>query len=98
VGAFVALQDTSWPLRERLVFWLFGTNGTKKDVILKNEPEKLLIINDRLKKRTQTNPKTKPAMLLKINNGQKSNRRRITEPTASKLAYALPLAVSLHAF
>jgi hypothetical protein len=38
----------------------FGTNETKKDVISKNEHEKLLIIKGCSKKQTQTNPKTKP--------------------------------------
>jgi hypothetical protein len=31
--------------QKRLAVWLFETNGTEKDVILKNEPERLLKIN-----------------------------------------------------
>jgi hypothetical protein len=31
-----------------LAFWLYGTNGTKKDVILKNEPKKLFRFSKRL--------------------------------------------------
>jgi hypothetical protein len=33
---------------ERLAIWFFETNGTKKDVILKNEPKKLFRFNKKL--------------------------------------------------
>jgi hypothetical protein len=51
--------------RKRLVVWLFGTNGTKKDVILKNKAEKLLITKIQLPKTNRNKPENKAEKLLK---------------------------------
>jgi hypothetical protein len=66
--------------RKGLAFWLFGTNGTEKDVILKNEAEMLLKTNDRLPKTNLNEPKNEAEKLLKIRscgkNEPKTNLKR----------------------
>ena len=52
-------------VEKRLVFWLFGTNKTKKDVILKNEPEKLLKTQEQVQKTNRNEPKNEAEKLLK---------------------------------
>ena len=48
------------------------TCAGQKTRFLKNKPEKLLIIKNRPLKQTQIDPKTKPALLLKIKKGEKT--------------------------
>ena len=59
----------------RLEFWLFETNGTKKDVILKNKPGKLHKTNDRASKTNPNKPKNKPGNLLKMGSAGKNKAK-----------------------
>ena len=49
--------------------------GQKKDVILKNEPEKLLITKDRSPKTNRNKPENKPEKSFRIASVEKTNRK-----------------------
>jgi hypothetical protein len=51
------------------------TNGTKKDVILKNKAGKLLITNNRSPKTKRNKPKNKAEKLLKTLEGSKNKAK-----------------------
>jgi hypothetical protein len=59
--------------RKRLVVWLFETNGTKKDVIFKNEPERLLKTKDRAAKTNRNEPKNEAEKSFRIVPVEKTN-------------------------
>jgi hypothetical protein len=69
VGGRIDLQLMRFVLKGRemasvLAFW--DEWDTKKDVILKNEPERLLKTKDRPQKRTENEPENEAEKLLKI--------------------------------
>jgi hypothetical protein len=71
--------------RERLAFWLFGTFGTKKDVILKNEPEKLLKIQAWPSKTNRNEPENEAEKLLKTRScGKNKAKNKATDVVENK--------------
>jgi alpha-tubulin suppressor-like RCC1 family protein len=58
------------------VFLLFGTNGTKKDVILKNKAEKLLITQNRPTKTNPNKPKNKAEKSFRTAPVEKTNPKQ----------------------
>ena len=71
----VALLVCGKPARF-LGFGTNETNGTKKMLFFKNEAENLLITQDRAQKTNPNEPKNEAGKLLKINHGEKTNRKR----------------------
>jgi hypothetical protein len=61
--------------QEWLAIWLFGKIETKKDVILRNEPERLLKTKDRLPKTNRNEPKNEAEKSFRIVPVEKTNRK-----------------------
>jgi hypothetical protein len=69
------LDGGLWRAAKRLAVWLLGTNGTEKDVILKNEPERLLKTKHQHTKTNLNEPKNEAEKLLKIRRCGKNEPR-----------------------
>ena len=60
----------------RLVSWLFGTNGTKKDVICRNEAERLLKTKRKATHVSRNEPENEPEKSFRFVPVEKTNPKR----------------------